>query len=547
MIKYRGYHNAVASVTLSGALLSGGVGSPVIQASTRRAFSTNVEFDPVDYRFLNTVGTTHSVLVTTNGVPSVCTGSCGYTFNTDTEITSLSYPGTGLTLSLALSDPNSKNFAINTISISVGGQPCAVDGGSTLAALTCTMNKNSDNTAILVAGSVTPIVKVGTFGIAGLASGVAPLNIPLTTTGLSVTTGGNNGGYLITLTGTGFPLDKTKMSIEVCAKKATIQSITNINAQFYIPACGTTGVETVTVTVGTLTNTAQTFTFTDGSGTAPTITQLVPASANPGIKGTLEIHGDKFGTVAGNVKVFLSNSTGKIYQLSVLSINNTYIKVGLPGGNEGNYIVEVTSATLGDSIAGGANTNAFSYAFTISSISPASGSINGGTLVTVTGTNFNSNTQNTHVYVGHTLNWFCTIESITATEIKCRTPAISKEYSVGSPVDVVASTRLIILNSCTGTCKFTYLDAASSPSLTAVSSATNTVTGTSTKAITLTGTNLIDGNGFADVALTHSTTKKVTVFTPTSKTATSVVFNLDSSVVSGTYKVSVRNAIGGTN
>jgi hypothetical protein len=80
-----------------------------------------------------------------------------------------------------------------------------------------------------------------------------------------------------------------------------------------------------------------------------------------------------------------------------------------------------------------------------------------------------------------------------------------------------------------------------------MSTSSATVTGSSTRAITLTGTNLVDGSNFAEVAFTHSATKKVTVFTPTAKTATSVTFDLTSALISGKYDVTVRNAIGGTN
>jgi len=57
------------------------------------------------------------------------------------------------------------------------------------------------------------LVYVNQYGIAGLASGVNPLSIPLNTDSLSSTTGGNNGGYLITLTGSGFPLDVSLIKI----------------------------------------------------------------------------------------------------------------------------------------------------------------------------------------------------------------------------------------------------------------------------------------------------------------------------------------------
>jgi hypothetical protein len=74
----------------------------------------------------------------------------------------------------------------------------------------------------------------------------------------------------------------------------------------------------------------------------------------------------------------------------------------------------VNRASAGDSVSS-SNNNQFSYVFSVSSVSPASGSINGGTLLTITGSNFSPDTQNTLVYIGDTLNWFCKIENITLT------------------------------------------------------------------------------------------------------------------------------------
>jgi hypothetical protein len=68
------------------------------------------------------------------------------------------------------------------------------------------MATNTDSSPILVAGSVTPLVYINQYGIAGLKSTVSPLNIPMVANSLSVTTGGNNGGYVISLSGHGFPL-----------------------------------------------------------------------------------------------------------------------------------------------------------------------------------------------------------------------------------------------------------------------------------------------------------------------------------------------------
>ena len=218
--------------------LSGGSGSPTVTSVNRRAYSTNLLVEPVDYRYLQTDASSINVHVKTNDVPSVCTGNCAYAFNTYTEMTTLSRAADVLTV--ALSDPTTANFALNTITITVGGQACSGVTGS-LAAITCNMATNTDGTAILVAGDVTPVVAISQYGIAARAAGVAALSIPLVATSLTVTTGGNNGGYLISLNGAGFPLEKSKISITMCNNVATISSINNIKVDFYVPACATLG------------------------------------------------------------------------------------------------------------------------------------------------------------------------------------------------------------------------------------------------------------------------------------------------------------------
>ena len=91
----------------------------------------------------------------TNGVPAVCTGSCGFTFNIYSEITALSYSGT--TLSFAMNDPLLKNFTAVDLSVKIGGKICSGVAGP-ISDLTCTMEANSDGTALLVTGLVTPLV-----------------------------------------------------------------------------------------------------------------------------------------------------------------------------------------------------------------------------------------------------------------------------------------------------------------------------------------------------------------------------------------------------
>ncbi len=117
--------------------------------------------------------------------------------------------------------------------------------------------------------------------------------------------------------------------------------------------------------------------------------------------------------------------------MKIMNFTNTSIVVGLSGGNPGNYTVQVTVDEHGDSQPANSGSDLFTYDFAITSVSPSSGSYFGGTLLTITGVNFSPAYSDTLVYIGSTLNWFCSIESITKTEIKCRTPQMSSAYEVG--------------------------------------------------------------------------------------------------------------------
>ena len=292
-------------------MLTGGSNSPTIAVTVTRPFSTNIVFDPVDYRLLNVESSGINVQVSTNGVPSVCTGSCGYAFIDYAQITSMSQSGN--VLSLALSDPMGLNFGISAITVTVQGRPCSVNAGSTAGQLTCNMAANTDSSPIIVAGIVTPVVSIAPYGIAKLANAVSPFSVNFVVSSLSASSGSSNGGYLISLNGAGFPLDLAQISITLCGNLATITTVSNIKADFYVPACSSLGAQTVTVAFGALSDTNLSFNYITTAGSTPSIVSISPSSHNPAIKGKLTINGNNFGTNISATKVFLSNATGKVY------------------------------------------------------------------------------------------------------------------------------------------------------------------------------------------------------------------------------------------
>ena len=178
---------------------------------------------------------------------------------------------------------------------------------------------------------------------------------------------------------------------------------------FVLPACSAIGNKTINVTINSVSDTSLNFTYVNGSSTAPLISSLSPNSSNPGVKGTLEIWGQRFGNNSAAINVYLANATGKAYTLKVLQSNDTYIRAGLSGGLFGNFTVIVNVPSIGNSINTTAVSNLFNYSFTVSSVTPNNGSYFGGTLITIKGTNFVSDPQQTLVFVGAALNSLCNI------------------------------------------------------------------------------------------------------------------------------------------
>ncbi len=114
----------------------------------------------------------------------------------------------------------------------------------------------------------------------------------------------------------------------------------------------------------------------------------------------MEITGEGFGTSQSAIRVDLANSSGKVYRMRVLILNDTYIKVGIPGGLTGKYKVEVNLIGIGEAIPNTTNVNNFNYELIINSVSPASGSYYGGTLINIKGINFSPALDETLVFVG---------------------------------------------------------------------------------------------------------------------------------------------------
>jgi IPT/TIG domain len=195
---------------------------------------------------------------------------------------------------------------------------------------------------------------------------------PTGVTGLSPAAGALVGGNLVTITGTGFTGVTAVDFGAIAATNLTVLSATTLTVDS--PA----GTGTVDVTV-----------ITPGGTSGITAADEFAYVAAPSVSGLSENIGPASGgTIVTITGTGFTNVTaidfGAVPTSSLTVVNPTTITALSPAGTG---TVDVSVTTLGGKSAASA-ADVFTYAPTISAISPAAGSSGGGTLLTITGTGF---------------------------------------------------------------------------------------------------------------------------------------------------------------
>ena len=328
------------------------------------------------------------VSVTANSITGTDSGA--FTYVAAPTVTSIA-PSTGTTAGGTAVTITGTNFTGAT-AVTIGGT----------AATGVTVVSPTSITATTPAGSAGAAnVAVTTPGGTGSDTGAFTYVTPPTITTVAPSSGTTAGGTSVTITGTNLT---GVTSVTVGGNPATgvvINSSTSITA---ITPAGTAGPASVAVTNGggTATDT-NAFTYA-----APaTITGVAPNSGKTAGGDSVTITGTNF---TGATAV----TFGSTAATNVVVVSSTSITATTPAGT-GTVNVSVTTpaGTVTD-------TGAFTYvaAPTISTVSPGAGPTAGGTLVTITGTNF---TTATAVDFGSTAATSYTV--VSATSITATTPA----------------------------------------------------------------------------------------------------------------------------
>jgi hypothetical protein len=439
--------------------------------------------------------------------------------NTDGQSTSL---GGGFTYQYP--PPTATLIAPNTGS-SAGGTPVTITGTEFRAGATVTIGGvAATNVVVVNATTITATTPARPIGVVNVVVANSDAQSATMTSAYTYTaaasptvssvapaSGTVAGGTAVTVAGTGFVTGATVTFGGIAATNVVVVNATSITAT--TPARSTTGAVTVVVANPDTQSGALGSGFTYNPLPAPTATNANPATGAAAGGTSITISGTGF--VAG-----ATVTIGGAAATSVVVTSATTITAVTPSRPAGAASVTVTNPDGQSATAVGGFTYAANAAPTATGVSPAKGSVSGGTLITITGTGFLSGAT---VKIGGT----------DATEV---TVVSSTSITAVTPAKAAGSATVMVINpdgqSVTTSTGFTY-EADAAPTITTISPDAGPLAGSTVVTIT--------GSGFksdATVAFGSLPASSVTVSSATVLTATTPAH------AAGSVDVIVTNADG---
>ncbi|MEO5974866.1 MAG: IPT/TIG domain-containing protein [Ilumatobacteraceae bacterium] len=303
-----------------------------------------------------------------------------------------------------------------------------------------------------------------------------------TITSLSQISGPAAGSTTLTITGTNLT---GTTAVTFGGTAGTLGTVTSTSVIVATPAHVAGQFDVVLTTPGGPATSPGGYTFV----AAPTITSVTPSSG-------LAVGGTSVTITGTNLTSTTAVTFGDTAAVSFTNVSATSVTAVSPAKTAGAVAVILTTA-------GGSDTSTFTYIGipTISAISPSSGPADGGTTVTITGTNLSGTTS---VTFGGTAG--TSISNVSATSVTVVTPT-----KAAGAVDVILITPG---GTATSPSNYTFVAA---PTITGFSSSSGPAAGGTT--VTITGTNLsgttsVTFDGTAGTSISNVSATSVTVITP---------------------------------
>jgi len=395
-----------------------------------RKYSTNLFYGPIPFEMLKTYETKPQLTVEVNGLPAACHNlSCDFSYIANVgEVTAFQF--TEATKKLVITGTDlPKNFTqIETIEFAQSF--CTPDTTVTLdgTSITCTLNRNP------TCGNWKPIL-VSSLGKIGLATAVADQSIQCSiTSGFPLTSLNLIGGDNITISGTNLPYELINNEVEIHFNDAQKTKC--------VPQDSTTN-KLVCMTEGFNEDTSKSAEFpmvikinglvitNSLKGTMKPATKsgtmLVPDSASPVLKTKIKIQLENDFAYTLNKVDFTVNATRTdnatyIKYLNIIGVDDSAktIDVMFGGAHSGVYDVRIRHKEFGLIKT---TRLLLKVESKVTGVTPKTGSIKGGNILTITGTNFGTvKTDNpvSIVYNGALGATPCYVLTTEATKITCR-------------------------------------------------------------------------------------------------------------------------------
>jgi outer membrane protein OmpA-like peptidoglycan-associated protein len=411
--------NAYGTSTLSNSFtyVTGPVITSLSPASGAPAGGTVVRItgsglsDVTGVTFGSSAGTSLTIDSSTSLVVTTPSGTSGAAVNvaatngitTSTLTSAFSYNGPVISSVSPATGSTAGSTAVHINGTNLSGCTGATFGG----AAATSVSYDSTNTRL---NATTPAGTAGPVSVAvtcASSTGFTLANAftygaPPTVTSVSPSTIWASGGEAVTITGTNFANASAVTFDGTATSSFTVINSTTIKATS--PAgSGSSKNVVVTTPYGTGTGTGVV-----SFATAPQVSEVAPATRSTAGGQLVSISGTGF---TGTPTVTFGGTAGT----SVQVISPTLIRVTTPAMSAGNAAIVVTTS-------GGASTQTVNLLFeappTITSVSPSSGDVAGGTSVTITGTNF---TGTDHVTFGGAPATSVTV--VNATTVTAVTPS----------------------------------------------------------------------------------------------------------------------------
>jgi len=372
-------------------------------------------FEPVPLEMLYHDAAKPQVLIKVNKIEGVCPEfNCDYLYSTaPSEVTAQAIGVNGKDITITGTSLPTKD-----VKVIIGNTECGTVTASATS-ITCTLS-------VLPAAGAWNVEVYDPSGLVPVKSDVAKINVALVVTSVSPATALNQlGGDVLTITGTGFDKDMSKVGIAFSdTTKCDVQSASPTEIKCLVAGFDKTKINSstpyaATVTVNTVNNADKSVgikeTFQKGQTISPTSVSPVLHSV---LTVTLESTYPGDMTKKDNFKAELIGKTDEtiIRPLYVKAVDASAktVTIKFPGATSGEYYVSIVASDIGRI---DRTPLLLKVEGRVTAIAPLTGSYLGGTLVTIDGVNFSTNKLDNPVKAG---NSWCHVQTTNTSKITCR-------------------------------------------------------------------------------------------------------------------------------